>query len=134
MANQPIRGFEGTLTASGTEVQWVENWKCQLDVSEKDIGPFLDDGGQLYTYVSSKRLSGSIDCIIPKNRTAGQTVLLSGAINGTPIDLVLTTTYGYTISIPSGLLGNVKMEQNAGETIKASFDFKSNGYFTVSNI
>lgn len=127
----PIKGHEGSLSAGGTNVAWVNNWEIQLDTEEQTAGPFIGDSGNLYTYRTSKRLTGTIEATIPKTKDAGQTILVSGAMNASELDIVLTTTGGYTITIPSGVITSFTMGQDAGETVTASFEFRSNGSFTV---
>lgn len=128
----PIKGYEGTITAGGTDVAWVSNWEVQLETEEQDIGPFINDGGNTYSYTTSRRLTGTLEAVIPSGKDAGQTALLSGALNSSNMTLVLTTTGGYTITVPSGIISNFTMGQDAEETVTLSFDFRSNGTFTVA--
>lgn len=128
----PIKGYEGVITAGGTNVAWVSSWEVQLETEEQDIGPFIGDGGNTYSYTTSRRLTGTLEAVIPTGKDAGQTTLVSGAINGGNVDLVLTTTGGYTITVPSGIISNFTMGQDAAETVTVSFDFRSNGTFTVA--
>lgn len=128
----PIKGYEGTVTASGTAVAWVNTWEVNLEVEEQTVGPFINDGGVTYSYVTSKSLAGSLEATIPSGKDAGQSTLISGAINGNTISLSLVTTNGYTITIPSGIVTTFTMNQDAGETATVSFEFRSNGAFTVA--
>lgn len=64
-------------------------------------------------------------------KDAGQTLLISGALNSAPVSLILVTTGGYTVTIPSGTVSTFSMAQDAGETVTVSFDFSSSGTFTV---
>lgn len=52
-------------------------------------------------------------------------------MNDTTINLVLATTDGYTITVPSGLISTFTITQDGAETVTASFDFRSNGAFSV---
>lgn len=92
----------------------------------------INDGGNTYSYTTSRRLTGTLEAVIPSGKDAGQTALISGAINSGYLDLVLTTTGGYTITVPSGIISNFTMGQDASETVTVSFDFGSNGAFTVA--
>ncbi len=92
----------------------------------------INDGGNTYTYTTSRSLTGTLEAVVPAGKDAGQTLLLSGAINSGYLDLVLTTTGGYTITVPSGIISNFTMGQDAAETVTLSFDFRSNGAFTVA--
>lgn len=129
---EPILGYSGTITATGTSVTWVGTWEANLEKEEKVIGPFIADGGAQYTYYSSKRLTGTIEGTIPKNKDAGQTALINAGINDTTVNLVLTTTLGYTITVVSGLIGSWNITQEAAETVTFSCDWASNGTFTVA--
>lgn len=128
----PIKGYEGSISAGGTDVAWVSTWEVSLETEEADIGPFINDGGNTYTYTTSRSLTGTLEAVVPAGKDAGQTLLLSGAINSGYLDLVLTTTGGYTITVPSGIVSNFTMGQDAAETVTLSFDFRSNGAFTVA--
>lgn len=129
----PIKGYEGSVVINDSiTAAWVKNWEVNLETTEQDIGPFIGDNGQLYTYASSRRLTGKLEATVPSGRDAGQTALISGAVNSTPVHIRLVTTNGYTITITSGIASNFTMGQDAGETIKLSFDFKSNGTFQVA--
>lgn len=128
----PIKGYEGTITVGGDAVAWVSNWEVQLETEEQDIGPFINDGGNTYSYTTSRRLTGSLEAVIPSGKDAGQTTMLSGAINGSNLTLILATTGGYTVTVPSGIISNFTMGQDASETVTLSFDFRSNGTFSVA--
>ncbi len=36
----PIKGYEGSISAGGTDVAWVSTWEVSLETEEADIGPF----------------------------------------------------------------------------------------------
>lgn len=129
---QPIKGYEGTITVDGTTTGFVNNWEVSLETEEKTVGPFIGDGGVLYTYTTSRKLAGKLEATIPTSRDAGQSILLSGAINSSNINIVLTTTNGYTITVPSGTVSTFSMKQDAAESVTLSFDFSSSGTFTIT--
>lgn len=129
---QPIKGYEGLITVNSTTTGFVNNWEVTLETEEKTVGPFIGDGGVLYTYTTSRRLAGTLEATIPTGRDAGQSILLSGALNSSNIDIILTTTNGYTITIPSGTISTFSMTQDAAESVTVSFDFSSSGSFTVT--
>jgi len=128
----PIKGYEGTVTIGSTGVAWVDNWEVNLEVEEQTVGPFINDGGVQYTYTTSRSLSGSIEATVPSGKDPGQTALISGAMNGSTVAITLVTTNGYTITIPSGVVTTFTMGQDAAETATLSFEFKTNGTFTVA--
>jgi len=37
---QPIKGYEGTITAEGIATGFVNNWEVNLETDEKTVGPF----------------------------------------------------------------------------------------------
>jgi hypothetical protein len=127
-----IRGHEGSITADGIPVIFVDSWEANLEVEEGEAGPFIGDGGFVYTYTISRRLTGTIEATVPKNKNAGQTTLISGALHDNPVSLVLATDFAYTFTIPSGTMSNFSYTQDAGETVTFSVDFSSNGAFTVT--
>lgn len=128
----PIRGYEGTITAQGIETGFVNNWEVSLETEEKTTGPFIGDGGVLYTYTTSRKLTGKLEATIPSGKDAGQTLLISGALNSSPINIELTTTGGYTVTIPSGTISTFSMAQDAAESVTVNFEFSSSGAFTVA--
>src|SRR5688500_4654595 len=127
----PLKGFEGTISASGTAVAWVNSWEANLEVEEQEVGPFINDGGVTYTYTTSKKITGTVEATIPNGKDPGQTAMVNAALNGNTIPITLVTTNGYTITIPSGVVTTFSMSQDAAETVTVSFDFSSNGAFTV---
>jgi len=129
---QPIKGYDGTITVQGTAAGFVNNWEVNLETEEKTVGPFIGDGGVLYTYTTSRKLAGKLEATIPIGKDAGQTILLSGALNSSSINIVLVTTNGYTITVPSGTISTFSMKQDAAESVTVSFDFSSSGSFTVA--
>ncbi len=129
---QPIRGYEGSITAAGINTGFVNNWEVSLETEEKSVGPFIGDGGVLYTYTTSRKLVGKLEATIPIGKDAGQTALISGALNSSPINLLLETTNGYTVTIPSGTISGFSMSQDAAESVKVTFDFSSSGTFSIT--
>jgi len=64
-------------------------------------------------------------------KDAGQTAMLSGALNSSLVSIVLVSTGGYTVTIPSGSVGKFTLKQEGKGTVTLSFDFSSSGDFTV---
>lgn len=85
----------------------------------------------MYSYTTSRSLTGSLEATVPIGKDAGQTALISGALQSLPVTLVLVTTGGYTVTVPSGTVTGFSMNQDAGETVSVSFDFRSSGAFTI---
>ncbi len=127
-----IKGYEGTITVSGVSVLWANSWEATIETEELSIGPFINDGGRTYSTTTSRTMTGSIEVTVPKNKDTGQGVLVTAVQDGNPRQIVLTTTLGYTITIPSGIITSFNMTQDAAESITASFDFKDSGGFTIS--
>ena len=90
------------------------------------------DNGLLYTYTTSRKLTGSLNATVPISKDAGQTAMLSGALNSTLVAMSLVTTGGYTVTIPSGSVTKFTLKQEAKGTVTLSFDFSSSGAFDVS--
>ncbi len=129
---QPIRGYDGTVTLAGVATAFVTDWQVQLDTQEQTEGPFIGDGGVLYTYTTSRKLSGSLNSTVPIGKDAGQTAMLSGALNSSLVSILLVSTGGYTVTIPSGSVSKFTLKQEAKGTITLSFDFSSSGTFSVA--
>lgn len=127
-----IKGYEGSITVSGVQVLWANSWEANVETEELDIGPFINDGGKTYTTTSSRTMTGTIEVTVPKNKDSGQTALVAATLDGNPREIVLTTTFGYVITIPSGIITNMSMTQDAAESITASFDFRDSGGFTIA--
>lgn len=132
MPYEPLKGYSGTVTATGTAVGWVSTWEVTIEKEEKLIGPFIADNGNQYAYYTSKRLTGKLEATIPKNKDSGQTALINAGVNDTTVNLVLATDLGYTVTVNSGLVGSLTMTQEAAETVTVTFDFSSNGTFTIA--
>lgn len=129
---QPIRGYDGTVTIAGIATAFVSDWQVQLDTQEQTEGPFIGDNGVLYTYTTSRKLSGTLNATVPIGKDAGQTAMLSGALNSTLVSIVLVSTGGYTVTIPSGSVGKFTLKQEGKGTVTLSFDFSSSGTFSVA--
>lgn len=131
----PIKGYEGTVTiadgSSGVLATWINSWEVSLETEEKTVGPFINDGGVLYSYTTSRSLKGKIEATVPSGRDTAQTLLVSGAISGANLYFDLQTTNGYRIRT-SGVASAFSMNQDAADTPKISFEFASVGTFTVT--
>lgn len=127
-----IKGYEGSITISGVNVLWANTWEAQIETEELEIGPFIGDGGKTYSTTTSRKLTGSIEVTVPKNKDTGQGHLLAAAQDGNPRQIVLTTTFGYTLTIASGIITGATMGQDAKETVTMSFDFRDSGGFVIS--
>lgn len=130
--SQPIRGYDGTVTVAGIATAFVNDWQVQLDTQEQTEGPFIGDNGVLYTYTTSRKLSGTLNATVPIGKDAGQTAMLSGALNSTLVSIVLVSTGGYTVTIPSGSISKFTLKQEAKGTVSLALDFSSSGAFTVA--
>lgn len=128
---QPIRGYDGTITVSGITAGFINNWEITLETEEKEVGPFISDN-QVYVYSTTRKLTGKLEATIPASKDTAQTTLISGALNGSYLALVLATTTGYTVTIPSGIVSSFNMAQDAAETVKISFDFRASGSYTIA--
>lgn len=128
----PIRGYAGSITVSGVTVNWIGNWSANLETEEVEQGPFIGDGGVVYSFTTNRRITGSLEGTVPSGKDAGQTAAINAAINGNEVPITLVTTGGYTITIPSGIIQNFDMGQDASESVSLSFEFRSSGTFTVA--
>lgn len=132
-----IRGLDGWLKikASGSEnyvnARYVSQWQASLSTSQVDAGPFLNDNGRIYTFTSTKRITGSMDVTIPINRNDIHTSLINHANSGIEIGIRLISKNGYTWEIPSGILTGYNITNSAGDAVTVSFDFTDNGGFNV---
>lgn len=128
----PIKGYDGTVTIGGIVTAFVSNWKVQLETEESSSGPFIGDNGVLYTFTTSRTLTGSLEASVPTGKDAGQTTLISGALNSSYLSFDLVSVGGYTVSIPSGVITGFSLGQDAGEGVTLSVDFKSSGAFNIT--
>jgi hypothetical protein len=134
-----IKGLDGWLKikASGSNqfvnARFITQWTATLATSQVDQGPFLNDDGKIYTFTTSKRVTGSFDVTIPTDRTDIHTSLINSANSGIEVGLRLISRGGYTWEIPSGILTGYNVTNSAGDAVTMSFDFTDNGGFTVSN-
>lgn len=130
--SQPIRGFEGEVVISDIATGFISNWQLQIDRQEQVEGPFIGDNGTLYPYTTTTKYTGSLSATIPSGKDSGQTALLSGALNGSYISMRLTSTGGYTFTIPSGNMTKVTVKQEAKGTVTLDADFSVLGTISVS--
>lgn len=134
-----IKGLDGWLKvkASGSadfvNARFISQWQATLNTSQVDQGPFLNDDGKIYTFTTSKRITGSFDVTLPINRTDIHTELINSANNGVEVGLRLISKGGYTWEVPSGIITGYNVTNSAGDAVTMSFDFTDNGGFTVSN-
>jgi hypothetical protein len=128
----PVSYTIGTFYSNRNSlVGWISSWEGSIESDTQTLGPFINDNGTSYIYKTSKSLTGSFDGVIPSNKDAGQTLVVSGALSSTYLSLTLETTNGYTISVPQCLLSSVTLSQDSGETATISADFVSNDAFSV---
>lgn len=127
---QPIVGSSGTVTIASVGAIWINKWEVSQETTEKEIGPFLGDTNT-YVITTQRRLQGNIEATVPNGKDAAQTLLLSGAINGSYVSIVLATTGGYTVTVPSGQVSNFNLSQDAADTVKITFDWKSSGAYSI---
>ena len=135
-----IKGLDGWLKikASGTgdeyvNARFISQWQATLNTNQVDQGPFLNDDGKIYTFTTSKRITGSFDVTLPVNRTEVHTALINPANSGIEVGLRLISKGGYTWNVPSGIITGYNVTNSAGDAVTMSFDFTDNGGFTVSN-
>jgi hypothetical protein len=128
----PVSYTIGTFYSNRNSlVGWISSWEGSIESDTQTLGPFINDNGTSYIYKTSKSLTGSFDGVIPSNKDAGQTLVVSGALSSTYLSLTLETTNGYTISVPQCLLSSVTLSQDSSETATISADFVSNDAFSV---
>jgi hypothetical protein len=134
-----IKGLDGWIkvrisgSADFINTRFVSQWQATLNTNQVDQGPFLNDDGKIYSFTTSKRISGSFDVTLPTNRTDIHTALINSANSGYDVGLRLISKGGYTWEIPSGIVTGYSVTNSAGDAVTMSFDFTDNGGFTVSN-
>lgn len=133
-----IKGLDGWLkikvSATGYEnARFVSQWQASLAATSVDAGPFLNDDGKIYSFTTSKRITGSFDVTLPTNRTDIHTALINCANSGIEVGLRLISKGGYTWDVPSGILSGYSVTNAAGGAVTISFNFTDNGGFTVYN-
>lgn len=132
-----IKGLDGWLKikASGSDnyinARFISQWQASLNTNQVDQGPFLNDGGKVYSFTTTKRITGSFDVTLPINRTDVHTALINSANSGIEVGVRLISKGGYTWDIPSGILTGYSVTNSAGDAVTMSFDFSDNGGFTV---
>lgn len=92
---------------------------------------FIGDNGDTYIITTKRSIKGTLEGNVPSGKDAGQTALISSIMNGGYVQVVLTETNGYTITVPSGLVTSIKKGQDAAETVTISAEFRNNGAFTI---
>lgn len=134
-----IKGLDGWLKikASGSDdylnARFISQWQASLNTNQVDQGPFLNDNGKIYSFTTTKRITGSFDVTLPINRTDVHTALINSANSGIEVGIRLISKGGYTWDVPSGILTGYSVTNSAGDAVTMSFDFSDNGGFTVYN-
>lgn len=132
-----IKGLDGWLKikASGSNeyvnARFISQWQATLNTSQVDQGPFLNDEGRIYTFTTTKRITGSFDVTLPINRTDVHTSLINAANSGLEVGLRLISKGGYTWEVPSGIITGYNVTNSAGDAVTMSFDFTDNGGFNL---
>jgi hypothetical protein len=132
-----IKGLDGWLKikASGSNdyvnARFISQWQATLNTSQVDQGPFLNDNGRIYTFTTTKRITGSFDVTLPINRTDVHTSLINAANSGIEVGLRLISRGGYTWEIPSGIITGYNVTNSAADAVTMSFDFTDNGGFSL---
>jgi hypothetical protein len=132
-----IKGLDGWLKikASGSNeyvnARFISQWQATLNTTQVDQGPFLNDGGKLYTFTTTKRITGSFDVTLPINRTDVHTSLINAANSGLDVGLRLISKGGYTWEVPSGIITGYNVTNSAADAVTMSFDFTDNGGFSL---
>lgn len=133
-----IKGLDGWLKikASGNDyvnARFISQWTATLNTTQVDQGPFLNDDGKIYTFTTSKRMTGSFDVTLPINRTEVHTALINAANSGIEVGIRLISKGGYTWTIASGIITGYNVTNSAGDAVTMSFDFTDNGGFSVAD-
>lgn len=132
-----IKGLDGWLKikASGSNqyvnARFISQWQATLNTTQVDQGPFLNDEGRIYTFTTSKRITGSFDVTLPVNRTDVHNHLINAANSGLDVGLRLISKGGYTWEIPSGIITGYNVTNSAADAVTMSFDFTDNGGFNL---
>jgi hypothetical protein len=134
-----IKGLDGWLKikASGSanfvHTKFISQWQATLNSAQVDKGPFLNDEGRVYSFTSTKRISGTFDVTLPINRTSVHSSLINSANSGIEVGIRLISKGGYTWEIPSGIITGYSVTNSAGDAVTMSFNFTDSGGFTVSD-
>jgi hypothetical protein len=134
-----IKGLDGWLKikASGdaqySNARFISQWQASLATAQVDQGPFLNDLGRVYTFTTTKRITGSFDVTVPTDRIDVHTALINSANSGIEVGLRLISRGGYTWTIPSGVITGYSVTNSAGAAVTMTFNFTDNGGFTVDN-
>jgi len=132
-----IKGLDGWLKikASGSSdyvnARFISQWQATLNTAQVDQGPFLNDNGRIYTFTTTKRITGSFDVTLPINRTDVHSSLINAANSGIEVGLRLISRGGYTWEIPSGIITGYNVTNSAADAVTMSFDFTDNGGFSL---
>jgi hypothetical protein len=133
-----VRGIEGYLkiynsaTSSYDNVDFVSQWQASLRTNQVDAGPFLNDGGKMYTFTTTKRINGSFQITLPTDNRATHTRLINVSNSGEYIAIKLVAKAGYTMAVPSAIITGYQITNAANNEVTMSFDFMDNGGFSVA--
>lgn len=131
-----IKGLDGwlkikTSSTGYVNARFVSQWQATLNSASVDAGPFLNDDGRVYSFTTTKRITGTFDVTLPINRTQVHTDLINCSNSGIDVGLRLISKAGYTWDIPSGTLTGYSVTNAAGGAVTMTFNFQDNGGFTV---
>lgn len=130
----PISGPSGKATqgTADTALVFIESWEGKMSQDYAEVGPFLNDGGNLYRSRTSKKIEGSIKGVVPSGKDTSQTAIITAFMAGTDIKMTLVTTAGYSIVITAASYNDITLGHDAKGTATFEASFQDNGGWAVA--
>jgi hypothetical protein len=130
-----IEGTSGTIqvgpTGTPIAVAFIGEWSADCKVEIKKKGPYIGNAA-ISKVRAGKDCSGSLSGDVPEGQDAGQQDLIDAFNSDADVQMILTATDGYVLTIPLTIVSGVKIGQKAEDGVSIAFDFEANGGFTLA--
>lgn len=127
-----IQGKDGKVLRGTVPLVWMQSWDATMGQDTETLGPFLNDGGNLYKTRTSKSIKGSFKGVVPSGKDASQTSLIGDLTGGVDAAISLISNTGYTIVIGTALITEIKLGHDAKGSATFEGSFEDSGGFTVT--
>ena len=129
-----LRGWDGKVTqgTGDTALVAVSSWEVTINQALEEVGPFLNDSGNLYYSRGAKSAKWSFKGVVPSGLDTSQTAVANALNSGIDIKLTFVSTGAGSVVITNAIVEEVKKghDSKSGPSIEASG--RDNGGFTLA--
>lgn len=129
-----LRGWDGKVTqgTADTALVAILSWEVEINQAVEELGPFLNDSGNLYYSRAAKSAKWSWKGVVPSGGDTSQTAVINALVSGLDIKQTFVSTGAGSVVITNSLVESVKKSHDAkgGPALEASG--RDNGGFTIA--